>query len=153
MIRVNKLPWLMPDVPRPDIAGQLGGLEGAKKYRSWTDGVASIPKARTARRAEYDEHFRAAVEERFGGPRFRLTPIQVDARKLAMPDVVANRARYEMYVRMLDSGDRLPPLVVEDLGAPGERLLLVVDGVHRVQAALDTKNYKLRVLLREPVSP
>ena len=147
--------WLMPDVPRADIAGQLGGFDGAKRQLDWTDGTVSIPRGprgRAARRAAYDKRYLAAVKERFGGPRFRLKLITVDARGLMMSNAVVNQERYGMYKRMLRAGDKVPPLVVEDISASGAPSLRVIDGNHRTQAALDVKEYKLQAFLREPIS-
>ena len=112
-------------VPRVDIAGQLGTLEGTydrtwldQEY--WTDGVVSIPKGRTTARRAYNTRYREAVIERYGSPRVRLSPMWVDARCLTMTNAVVNQARYEMYKRMLREGDTVPPLVVEDVSPSGD---------------------------------
>ena len=141
--------WLMPDPPRADIAGQLGGFLAGTDKRDWTDGTVTIPRGRTARRVAYDRRYLEEVRTRFGGPRIRLTPIRVDARKLELANAVVNRERYRMYRKMLQAGDAVPPLIVENVGGAKLR---VIDGNHRTQAALDAKRYRLPALLREHLS-
>ena len=138
--------WLMPDVPRADIAGQIGSLAGAKEHDDWTDGEVSIPKGNTTRRREYDKDYLARLVRSFGGPHFQLTSACLDARTLFMTNQAVNRERYDMYKRMMRAGDSVPPIIVE------ARTLNVLDGNHRTQAALDTKRFVLPALLRTPVA-
>lgn len=138
--------WLTPSAPRVDIAGQLGSFDAAPRG-SWTDGTVSIPKGRTAERRRYDALYLEALRKRFGGARVRLTPIQVDPNELRMTNAAVNRERYGMYRRMLRAGDAVPPLVVENIGGRGERVLRILDGNHRTQAALDLGKRRLPALL------
>ena len=133
------------DVPRVDIAGSLGVLAGSKRARDWTDGKMSIPRGPSLRRKQYDKQYLEAVEERFGGPNFKLSPMLVSVPLLVKTNLAVNRERYDLYKRMLSAGDDVPPIVVEPMGDA----FRILDGNHRTQAAMDVNVFFLPALLRE----
>ena len=139
---------LMPDFPRADIARQLdlAGTLPESADLVWTDGTVTIPRDVSPNRAAYDARYLAAVTTYYGGPRFHLVPIEVDARQLLQTNPIANQTRFSMYKQMLRAGDTVPPLVVEEVGSG---LLRVIDGNHRMLAALGTQRYFLPALRLE----
>lgn len=134
----------MLDVPRADIIGDMArrsaqfGALGAVDD-DWTDGVVRIPKDGTPARDVFDLQYRAALEDRYSGPRRALVPTDdVQVAALRLTNRVANPARHAMYRRMLAADARVPPILVEDVSYTRDMTLLeVVDGNHRTQAALD----------------
>lgn len=128
-------------------AVSLAGL-GADTDELWTDGDTvynaegklvpkmGIPKGDGPERQAWDARYRLAIERAFGTA---LTPLRVpiDPAVTVNNNPVKKPERYQMYQRMIDAGDRLPPLIVKPNGknANGENMYLVMDGNHRWFAA------------------
>lgn len=139
----------------------LGSLAtGIPVTNAWTDGDSvynaqaqlvpkiAIPKGESTDRHSWDANFRTAVERVFGN---KLTPVRVpvDPAITINNNPVKNTARYQMYRRMLQAGERLPPIIVKPHGknARDENMYFVVDGNHRWFAALAEGAQELDALL------
>jgi len=114
----------------------------AKSFKS-KDGV-SIPASGGDERRSYDKKFVAGIKESFGHlgeMKARTIPI-ADIAHESSGNRVVNKHRYNLYRRMLAAGDRLPPIVVRRGGLKYN----VIDGSHRIAAALDHGQSQLHAI-------
>lgn len=102
----------------------------------------TIPGSLHPDRKAYDESYLNRVQQAYGG----FDHKDIDISKLQAGNSgrgVINKDRYKLYHKMLSAGDTVPPVVVRQTPS-GYQL---VDGTHRLQAAVATKTKKLPALV------
>lgn len=117
-----------------DLAATTGVKKAERNPMDWrsTDGITVPHHTDTARRKAWDKSFYQKLVENFGyGDAKRLKKIKVPVSQPTGGNMVVNKPRYNMYVKMAQGGDTLPPVVVRRNGL-GYNLL---DGNHRQAAA------------------
>lgn len=126
-----------------------GTLEkAAKEWKSPKEGFG-IPVHGTPEREEWNKRYHEFANREFGGGgAYTLKPMTLHPSVLenSGSNMPVNKERLKLYTRMARGGDPLPPVVVRRSGQ-GYHL---IDGNHRLAAALATKMPAIQVLEAVP---
>lgn len=88
-----------------------------------------FPKAGTPEREALEGKFKEAYQRRY--PNSELRPVRIPLARISDSNRVYNKRRYNLYARMAQDGDPLPPVAVQNDG----RQYRLLDGNHRLNAA------------------
>lgn len=103
------------------------------KYFASDDGL-SIPASDTPERFGWDEKYLEKLKTVFGAPNVRFEPIKIPVGSAVPHNQPVNQNRLDLYQRMLDGGDRLPPVLVRR-SPSNPNQFQIIDGSHRLHAA------------------